>query len=193
MWCWMSGLEFHSRGRTGCNCWKGKGRGKSTITSGKTLKIVNRTKKGKRLCPDKNIKWTKVLVGREQMGACSFQVIGKTDKERQQISILTMKGKIHNNKREVKWEKGGSDWFITACTLGNHHLLSFQMILRVTDPVSAVFKLSFWKGDVSGFCEHSQCCWDNVVDPADVCSCFKTNTHTPVLVFQSCLDFFLSL
>lgn len=36
------------------------------------------------------------------MRACSFQVIGKTDKGQLQISILTMKEKIHNSKREVK-------------------------------------------------------------------------------------------
>lgn len=131
MWCWTSGLEFRIGGRTGCKCWKGKGRGKSMVTSEKTLKIVNRTRKGKKPCPDRNIKWTKILVDREQMRACSFRVIGKTDKRQQQISILTIKGKIHNNKREVKWEKEGSDWFITACTLGNHHLCSFKITLRV--------------------------------------------------------------
>lgn len=116
------------------------------VTSEKTLEIVNRTKKGKKPCPDKNTKWAKILVGREQMRACSFQVIGKTDKGQQQISILTMKGKIHNNKREVKWEKGGSDWFITACTLGNHHLCSHQMILRVSAKQNLVFWL--WLADV---------------------------------------------
>lgn len=97
------------------------------VASEKTLETVSR-----KPCPGKNTKWSKILVGREQMRAFSFQVIGKTDKGQQQISVLTMKGKIHNNKREVKWEKGGSDWFITACTLGNHRLCSRQMIFRVS-------------------------------------------------------------